>query len=397
MPAKLLCVDDEDNLLEMFRRTLGREFRLYTASNAEQALEILRDHTDIAVILSDYHMPGLNGIELLKQARVLSPDSVEILLTGNIDPDVAIRAINETDIFRYLPKPCPREVWRKAVGDALEQYRLIADRKRLTLELEQKNRALARKGNLLAHELETAKFIYSKINDENHDNLDGLAYFISAKESVGGDFILTHADRDNQVFYFMLGDVTGHGLQSALAVLLVAEVFDAACAARPGVERLAEQINDKMCGKLPTGLFCAALLAELDFAAGCLRIWQGGLPDAYLLDDEGRVLKSLPSNQLPLGVLAHQDYAGTVYREPLSAAAALWACSDGLGEQVDLAGEMFGVERLQVALRRPAAGLRRIDAVLAALREHQGPAPQSDDIILAELVLSRIGKALRGG
>ncbi|WP_054758567.1 response regulator [Methylomonas koyamae] len=100
---KILCVDDEQNILDMFRRTLGRQFALFTASSAADALRILQHERDIAVIMSDYSMPGANGLEFLQRAGEISPDSVQIVLTGNIEIDVAIKAINEATSFATCP------------------------------------------------------------------------------------------------------------------------------------------------------------------------------------------------------------------------------------------------------------------------------------------------------
>ena len=229
---KILCVDDEVNILHMFKRTLGRRHELFTANSGDAALEILREHLDIAVIVVDYNMPGLDGIEFLKLAHQFSPDSVQIMLTGNIDLAVSIKAINETNIFRYLPKPCPMEALRKVVQDALEQYHLMLEKRQLSAALEQKNQELAatnaelgKQKDLLEQELEMARTVYGRVVSHDQDKLDGLDYLVSAKEGVGGDFLLTHTSSNKKTFYLMMGDLTGHGLQSALAVLLVAEGF----------------------------------------------------------------------------------------------------------------------------------------------------------------------------
>lgn len=406
MPAKtadkILCVDDEENILHLFRRTLGREFNLFLANSAENALNLLREHGDFAVIMSDYNMPGINGVDFLKMARTLSPDTVLIMLTGNIELDVAIKAINETDIFRYMPKPCPMEVMRKVILDALDQFKLIAAKQQLTQQLTEKNQELtqvnaqlAKQKYLLEFELEMAKEVYGKVNRYGLENPDGLDYYIAAKEAVGGDFLLTHADPDRGCFYLMMGDLTGHGLQSALAALLVTEIFDVLCSSGPSVETLAENINDKMCRKLPTGLFCAAILVKLDYANEQIDVWQGGMPEAYLLDGDGRVVKALRSDNLPLGITPDRAICGKASRHALGDAKTLFAYSDGVIEQTDSDLAMFGVERLQNALHNAPAGGRRTDHVVALVRAHQNGEPQRDDISLFELHFARIGQPLR--
>ena len=322
---KILCVDDEENILHLFRRTLGRRYKLHTAIDGEQALKAIREHGPFGVVISDYNMPGLTGVELFKLVRQVSPDSVQVMLTGNIDLNVAIKAINEVDIFRYLPKPSSMEVISKVVADALQQYHLILDKQQLSRELEEKNRqlselndSLARKKNLLEHELQMAKTIYSKVALQHENQLDGLDYIVSAKETVGGDFLLSHVSEDKQFFYLMLGDLTGHGLQSALAVMLVSEVFDELSIADLGIEDLARNINIKMCRKLPIGMFCAALLLKLDKRANNLYVWHGGLPDAYMLDVQGKILHVLSSGNLPLGVLAEQEFNNSAHCFPIN-------------------------------------------------------------------------------
>lgn len=399
--SKILCVDDEENILNTFHRTLGRQYDLYTATSAAAALALLEQHGDIAVIVSDYNMPEMNGAEFLQLAGALSPESVQVMLTGNADLNIAIQTINQTHIYRYLPKPYPTEELRKVIADCLEQYQLIVDKRRLALELEQKNaelaasyETLAQKKYLLEHELEMAKIVYSKIYAYCHTEPDGLDYLIQAKDTVGGDFLLTRISADGRWFYLMLGDLTGHGLQSALAVMLVTEVFDAQYAYNPDIEQLAHSINDKMCHKLPTGLFCAALMLKLDLASGRLHIWQGGMPDAYFLDNQGRVLQKLSSNNLPLGVLADQDYAGSATHYDLGEISSLFVYSDGLIEQVCDDVSMFGEDRLETALRGTPAGKRRVDEVIEKLQTYQQQHPQTDDISMLELHFARLVKAL---
>ncbi len=397
---KVLCVDDEVNVLNVFKRTLGRHFDLIVADSGEKALGLLSEHPDVAVILSDYAMPGINGVEFLKQARLIAPDAIQLLLTGNIELDVAVNAINETDIFRYLPKPCPAEVLKKVIGDALAQYRLIKEKQRLTAELHETNRRLAERNETLArqkyilqYELEMAKEVYSKTLAFDKGRKDGIDYVNCPQQVVGGDFLLVRSNTSKQQLYAIMGDMTGHGLQSALAVLLIDEIFGAQVPNAPSVEELASCLNDKLQRKLPTGLFCAALIVKVDARDETLDLWVGGMPDVYLLDSHGRITRSINSDNLPLGIALGVSSSKSSFRCSLGEAESLFACSDGVTEQQGPEQTMFGMDRLTEALQS-VPDSTRVDWVLERLNRFRGGMTQDDDLSLIEINFSRIRKFL---
>jgi len=131
MAEKILLVDDDNSVLEGYRRSLSREFSVETAMGAEQALKLAADNGPYAVVVSDMRMPGMDGIRLLSRIKALSPDTIRIMLTGNADMETAINAINEGSIFRFLNKPCSKEVMAKTLTAALVQYRLVNSEKQL--------------------------------------------------------------------------------------------------------------------------------------------------------------------------------------------------------------------------------------------------------------------------
>lgn len=131
MDHKILCVDDEPNILESFRRNLGGHFSLETAIGGDAALKKVSDAGPFAVIISDLKMPGMDGIQLLAKMREITQDSVRIMLTGHADLEVAMEAVNEGNIFRFLKKPCPPQALIKACHDGIEQYRLVTAEKEL--------------------------------------------------------------------------------------------------------------------------------------------------------------------------------------------------------------------------------------------------------------------------
>lgn len=120
---RVLCVDDEPNLLAGLERTLFGEFDVTTAPGGALGMELIESEPCFAVIVSDMRMPGMDGAEFLAKARERSPDSTRILLTGQADTESAIAAINHGAIFRYLCKPCPSEVLIPTLNEAVERHR----------------------------------------------------------------------------------------------------------------------------------------------------------------------------------------------------------------------------------------------------------------------------------
>lgn len=131
MTDRILFVDDEPAVLDGYKRTLHREFEVDTAVGGEQGLAAIRDRGPYSVVISDMRMPGMNGAQFLAQVRQATPDTVRMLLTGYTDLDAAILAVNEGNIFRFLTKPCDKEVLTNAITAGLLQYRLITAEKDL--------------------------------------------------------------------------------------------------------------------------------------------------------------------------------------------------------------------------------------------------------------------------
>lgn len=131
MSDKVLCVDDDANILAGYRRQLHKQFNLETAQSAAEGLKTLSERGPFAVVVSDLRMPGMDGIEFLGKVRSMWPNTVRVMLTGNADLDSAINAVNDGNIFRFLTKPCPANILAKAITSSIEQYRLVTAEKEL--------------------------------------------------------------------------------------------------------------------------------------------------------------------------------------------------------------------------------------------------------------------------
>jgi CheY-like chemotaxis protein len=129
--ARVLCVDDEPNVLAGLMLHLRRRYDVETAPSGAAGLDALRRYPDTAVVVSDMRMPGMDGAAFLRTVRCVSPDTTRVLLTGHADLDSAISAVNEGQLFRFLTKPCPPEALLASVAAAAEQHRLVTSEREL--------------------------------------------------------------------------------------------------------------------------------------------------------------------------------------------------------------------------------------------------------------------------
>jgi response regulator RpfG family c-di-GMP phosphodiesterase len=131
----VLIVEDVDAVREGLSALLSRHYRVSVASSAEEAEALLDDGLDPRVVLSDYDLPGISGIEFLGRVRARSPRTVNIMLTGVAELDVAVRSLHEGSVFRFLTKPASYEQLCAALDAAFEACEQDRQRDRETGEL----------------------------------------------------------------------------------------------------------------------------------------------------------------------------------------------------------------------------------------------------------------------
>ena len=122
---RILFVDDDKSILSSFQRSFAKKLDIVTAEGVKEGLGAILENGPFAVVVSDYRMPLMNGVEFLARVKKAAPDTVRILLTGYADLKTAIDAVNKGNIFRLLTKPCPSEVMVPALAEAIRQHRLV--------------------------------------------------------------------------------------------------------------------------------------------------------------------------------------------------------------------------------------------------------------------------------
>ena len=132
----ILVVDDEETVRESLASVLGREgYKIFLAEGGDEALRVLKEQPDVRLVISDHNMPGMTGLELLKLVRERHPHVTRIMLTGDPDPQIIIRSINEGEVYRFIKKPWDNIALRVTVYFAFETNQLEEENRRLVAAL----------------------------------------------------------------------------------------------------------------------------------------------------------------------------------------------------------------------------------------------------------------------
>ncbi len=188
---KILILDDQPEITSMLEIQIGQTFDCVFVNDPSEALSLLLAEGPFAVIMSDYQMPGMDGVTFLQEANARSPDSIPIMLTSHIDIDIAVAALHEGNIFRFLRKPWERDVIVKSITDAMELYRIKVSERLLKRDLEQANEELSAKvqqlmesNSLLQHWVEFSPAVVYSL--EEHDDGYKTSYVSKNFEDLCG-------------------------------------------------------------------------------------------------------------------------------------------------------------------------------------------------------------------
>ncbi len=158
----LVVVDDESDVLRALQDLLRMDYQVYTFRQGSEALDFLRSTPRVHVILSDQRMPGMSGVEVLRQAMTIRPETTRLLFTAYTDLRAVVDAINQGNLFRYVAKPYDPDMLSAVLRQAVEHHELIVEKNALLAELQRSNTKLLEanrvKGafiEVVSHELNT--------------------------------------------------------------------------------------------------------------------------------------------------------------------------------------------------------------------------------------------------
>jgi serine phosphatase RsbU (regulator of sigma subunit) len=388
----ILIVDDDELVLSSLRGVfaLQTEYDVTDATNPRHALELLeRKPTD--VVISDFLMPQMNGIEFLKEVRRLQPEAVRLLLTGYADKENAIRAINEVGLYHYLEKPWDNQAMLNIIKNALEEKSL---RHQLKDKVNDLNKLLGDYGELetrqrfLEKEMEMAGRVQRSLLPESFPSLDGFRFanLYQPCEAVGGDFYDYVLGDDYTTI--LVSDVIGHGVQAALSTMLLKGIFQETAAQVTDPVKMLEEMNGRLNRILPEGMYAAGSVIVMEPGNPELRFANAGLPYPFVLRGSQSRLDEIALAGPPLGLFGD---IGIVQYETrtskLEEGDVFLIGSDGLGSIVGDDEELFEDELMRKVLAELAgkSGEEVIESVVGRATEFAKGRPLPDDVNLVAI------------
>ena len=330
----------------------------------------IEENGPFAVIVSDFSMPGMNGIEFLCRVKETDPDSMRMMLTGTADMSTAIQAVNEGSIFQFHPKPCPADTLGKAIQSGIEAYC--------------KNTTHQTQFKKVQRSLAEASMIQQNLVPKSNPQVEG--FDIAGKsiwcDETSGDYydFIQPADWEQKKIGIVVADVIGHGISSAL-LMTTARAFFRERVLRPGsATALVTDVNQRLVRDIEDlSLFMTLFYSEIDIKERCFRWVHAGHEPAMLYDPAENSFEALGGKGLALGV--KEDWVYEESEKQLHTGQIILIGTDGIKETHNEQNELFGAERSNRVIRdhahKPAGDI--IKEMFDALERFRFPVEREDD------------------
>lgn len=377
MPRRLSILIAEDGAADrmLLAAIVGRQgHHVVTASNGAEAVALFERERP-QLVLMDALMPVMDGFEAAQQIKQLAGNELVpiIFLTSLTENEALVRCL-EAGGDDFIAKPY-NPIILEAKIQAMHRLRRLQ-----ATVLEQRD-LIARRNQQLLDEQKAAKAIFDKVAHAGCLNAPNIRYRQSPRALFNGDLLLAaHAPAGRM--FVLLGDFTGHGLPAAIGAMPLAETFYGMTAKGYSSNQILREINAKLKLILPVEMFCCATLLDINLGQGILRVWNGGLPDGYLLKANGERVP-LRSGHLPLGVREATVFDDTFETLSLAVGDRLLLMSDGLLESCNADDELFGEQRLLAVMDANSDRARLFEDIEQALHAFHGQI--LDDLSLVEV------------
>ena len=378
-PIRILIADDDvTNRLVLQGILSSQGYQAVHAENGQQAIELFETE-DLDLILMDVMMPVVDGYTAATVIKQKCHDRfVPIIFLTAITDEEALAKCVESGGDDFLTKPYNHIILRARI-DALLRitglYNTISQQKH-EIKVHQQR---------MEREEKMAESLFSNIIKSDALQHSYIKYRLSPMSLFNGD-VLIAAVKPSGGINILLGDFTGHGMAAATGALPASNIFYEMTEKGYSVAEITAEMNAKMKRILPTGIFLAACIMEVNPVTRSITVWNGGLPDILVYSSKDRkISKKLASSHVPMGILEASQFDNRVEVVEVLDGDKIYIYSDGVIETTNHAGEMFGQERLEkiFSQKYPIDDMfYKIDYDLELFRDG---CEQNDDVTIIEV------------
>ena len=328
------------------------------------------------LVLLNPAFPDADGYQCVAQIKRLRPNRfVPVILAAGVSDALDLERFLASEADDFIDPPYNHLVLKAKIA-GFERVDELYQR-------------LERFRALTEQEIKLAKHMFDAVINRKPEQADSIHHWSLAAGHFCGDLLIFERTPGNRL-HAMLGDFTGHGLAAAVGALPTSDIFFAMTRKGFGIGEIAREINLKLHNLLPTGQFCAACLVSIGVDPAVVEVWNGGLPPVLLADASRAIVGRMPSDKLPMGILAPEkfDASTTVLQVPEACHAILY--SDGLIEAQNGAGEVFGEHGLAAALAEVCESCSVTQLLRAAVIEFLAGLEPHDDISMLAVDLATL-------
>ncbi|PKI16145.1 ATP-binding SpoIIE family protein phosphatase [Colwellia sp. 12G3] len=370
-----LVVDDSKMQCKLLSVLLEEEnYRVVVANDGASGVKMYIEHQP-DLVLMDINMPIMDGFEATRRIKKFSG-------VGNLAPIIFITSMDSEQAFiesvdaggdSILVRPFTPNVFKakiksmQRISDLVEQVK--------GLQQEQQNDA------------KLAEKMMSNVIEARNFALDKIGVIKKPATIFSGDIQLS-ALCPNGDLHVLLGDFTGHGLRSSIGAIPVTETFRAMTKKGFSILEIIAQLNRQMYTLLPGDLFFAASFASISEHEKSAYIFNAGLPDGYLFNEEAKIIQQFASTHPPLGILPQLLPDAQLEVVQVKSDDRIVFITDGIVEARNQPGELFGFPRFENAAIEGIKQNNLISSVLRELDDFCQHCEQEDDISLVDIPCS---------
>ncbi|NQY86424.1 MAG: SpoIIE family protein phosphatase [Colwellia sp.] len=344
---KLLIAEDDKTSRIILQSVCAKwGYEVITVEDGQAAWQLMQDNDAPQLMLIDWEMPRMSGIEFCQRVREKfqnNPPYIILLTSRTATQDIVAGLKNGAN--DYIAKPFD--------NDEL-QVRLSVGKRVLQLQNE-----LHKTNNALNIERGIMENILLAMKAGAPFDSAFIRYIQAPVEKTSGDLLLAASCPDGRQ-HVLLGDFTGHGITAALGGPIASDTFYKMTAKGFTMADIGNEINQHMCNKMPTGLFLAAILLEVNPQRNSIQIWNCGMED-ILFFRNGHFSESIKSSRPALGII--KDQLDNMVVISFQANDKLYAYSDGIIETTNSNNKMFGQTRLITSISEMLSNNKNIQAL----------------------------------